>query len=280
MSVAKRVTRIETSLTPLQAVLLWLTEVLPLDIDTFLEKLTKCPEHEDPRRKIQEKVAKAVRARCNKQIMTPAEAMNAEFQARKQAAFLFMLVIDLHIAVLGECRFGPWLILIDNLRRMQLQLREEGECPASLMKKITAMVELATEVNKECLGDKSVWDALLARLLLLREAIAAISQKYFEGRPVLVAGAKTLLDESIEELRSLALAGKESQPQFTVDLAALESSIRDQVVHTVEALVVGTEANVLEGLGQSGVAWKLRRQHATAVAERRISLCEARARTT
>ena len=67
--------------------MLWLTEVLPLDIDTFLEKLTKCPEHEDPRRKIQEKVAKAVRARCNKQIMTPAEAIEAEFQAANRLPF-------------------------------------------------------------------------------------------------------------------------------------------------------------------------------------------------
>ena len=278
MSVAKRLTRIETLLTPQQAVLLWLTEVRPLDLDTFLEKLKRYSEHEDPMHKIPEMMAEAARASCNKQIMTPAEAMYAEFQVRKQAAFLLMLVINLHIAVLEECTLGLWLILIDNLRRGLLQLREEGECPPSLMTKITAMAELAAAINEECLGDKSVWDAL-ARLLLLQEAIAAISKKYFDGRPVLVAGARTLLDESIEKLRSLALA-KQSQPQFTVAVAALESTIRDQVVHAVEALVVGTEAEVLERLGQWGAAWKRRRQHATAVAERRISMCKTRARTT
>jgi len=202
VSVAKRLTRIETSLTPLQAVLLWLTEVLPLDLDTFLEKLKRYSEHEDPKRKILEMVAKAARASCNKQIMTPAEAMYAEFQACKQAAFLFMLVIDLHIAVGEERSPGLWLILIDKLRRAQLQLREEGEFPASLMKEITATAELATEIKKEFLGDKSVWDAL-ARLLLLQEAIAAISQKYFDGRPLLVAGARSLLDALVEKLRSL-----------------------------------------------------------------------------
>jgi len=258
--------------------LLWLTEVRPLDLDTFLEKLKRYSEHEDPMHKIPEMMAEAARASCNKQIMTPAEAMYAEFQVRKQAAFLLMLVINLHIAVLEECTLGLWLILIDNLRRGLLQLREEGECPPSLMTKITAMAELAAAINEECLGDKSVWDAL-ARLLLLQEAIAAISKKYFDGRPVLVAGARTLLDESIEKLRSLALA-KQSQPQFTVAVAALESTIRDQVVHAVEALVVGTEAEVLERLGQWGAAWKRRRQHATAVAERRISMCKTRARTT
>jgi len=185
------------------------------------------------------------------------------------------------MAVLEECLSGRWLISIDNLRRAQLQLREEGECPPSLMQKITALAEFVTEVNKECLDDKSVGDAL-ARLLLLREAIAAISKKYFDGRPVLVAGAERSLNERIQELQSLALAGKKSQPPSSaaVDLAALESSISDQVVPAVEALVVRTEADVLERLGQWEAAYKLRRQHATSVAERRISLCASRAGTT
>ena len=112
------------------------------------------------------------------------------------------------------------------------------------------------------------------RTWLLREAIAAISQKYFDGRPVLVAGARRCLDERIEELRSSARARKEPQPQFTVAVDP------DQVVRVVEALVVRTEAEVLKRLDQREAAYKLRRQHATAVAERRISLCASRAGTT
>jgi hypothetical protein len=205
--------------------------------------------------------AKAVRKSLNEKMMTPAEAMNAEFQARKQTAFLFMLVINLHIAVVSRCSFGRWLTLIEDFHRLQLH----------------GIVEFAEAVNKNCFDDLSA-SVALARLLLLRNTIAAISNKYFDGHRVLVVGAESRLKESIQELQSLVLVGKESQPPSSaaVDLTALESGIKQHVPEEVEALVVETEAEVLEDLNQRGAAGKLRRQHATAVAERRIAMCEPR----
>jgi hypothetical protein len=260
VNIAKRLARIETSLRPLQAVLLWLTEVQLLDLDTFWEKLTKCPAHEHPKVRIPERAAKAVRKSLNEKMMTPEEAMNAEFQARKQTAFLFMLVINLHIAVVSRCSFGQWLTLIEDFNRLQLH----------------GIVEFAETVNQNCFDNLSA-SVALARLLLLRQIIAAISEKYFDGHQVLIVGAESRLNESIQELQSLVLAGKEAQPPSSaaVDLA-LESGIKQHVSEEVEALVVKTEAEVLEDLNHRGAAGKLRRQHATAVAERRISVCQPR----
>jgi hypothetical protein len=277
VSIEKRLTKIETSLRPLEAVLLWLTEVLPLDINTFSEKLTKCPPHEDPAVRIPEMVAKAVRECFNEQTMTPAAARDAEFQARRQTAFLFKLVINLHIALLQRYSLGQWLIATVCLHGFQ---QDDAQCPPPRVGRLADLVELAEEINKNCLGDPSVLEALVL-MLLLRETAAAISNQYFDGHRVLVAGAERSLNECIRELQSLVLAGKKSQPPLSAaGLAALESRIKLHVPQEVKALVVSTEAEVLECLGQWEAAWKLRQQHAAAVAERRISLCASRARIT
>jgi hypothetical protein len=259
-------------LRPKEAVRLWLKQMQPLDVGSFLERLTNCPASEDPKVRIPEMAAKAVRKSLNEKMMTPAEAMNAEFQARKQAGFLLMLVINLHLLVLGEYFVSQWLEMIERWHRLQLQLQEEWT--PLLLKKLAGIIESAAELNKMCAGNHSVLDEL-ARLSLLRETAAAISKRYFDDQPVLVAGAETRLTARIQELQSLVLADKECQTQSSVavELAALESSIKERVPQAVEALVVNTEALVLERLGQWEAAWKLRQQHATRVVESRISMC-------
>jgi hypothetical protein len=54
VSCARRLARIETSLTPKQAVLLWLKEVQQFDPDEYRERVMRAPLHEAPQVRIPE----------------------------------------------------------------------------------------------------------------------------------------------------------------------------------------------------------------------------------
>ena len=92
MSFTKRLTRVETSLTPKQAVLLWLKEVQQLDPNEFDEKVFTGPMHEAPRVRIPEMAEKAVRDSLSKKGMKPESVSEAALEAWKQADFMLVLV--------------------------------------------------------------------------------------------------------------------------------------------------------------------------------------------
>ena len=257
MSIEKRLTRIETSLTPEQAVLLWLKEVQPQDLDTFLTY----PAHEPPIIRVSEMAARAVRERLQKQEMAPASIQHAERAAAEKAAFLVMIVRALHHHVALACQFAAQAIFIDGL---DSQRREKLDPPlaeklAPIWRLLDNLVELGYFYPPPVLR-------ALARIWEAQQVITKISEKYFDGHPVLNAGVEGHLNQSLERLQSRALALKDSKlpSSITVDLVKLESRIKGQSL-VIEGKGVAIESEVLKGFGHWVDAEKLLQQHYDAV---------------
>ena len=225
MSLAKRLTKIETSLTPMQVALVWLKKVRQLDLNTFLDN----SKNEDPMVRIPEMAATAVRENHNTQATIPGFAQYAEFEARRQAGFLVTLVINLHNVVITECARAQLLLVPGLLHAAEVELYRAGARIDEPVRPSQAASRLAER---------------LGQLWLLRATIAEISRRYYDGHPLLVAGAESHLNEYIQALEALAHAdrGAELPP---LDLVALESSLKQYVPAQVQQQVLWADAQVL-----------------------------------
>lgn len=267
MSVAKRLARIETSLTPKQAVLLWLKEAQQFDSDEYAEKIFTAPTHEAPRNRVPRMAEEAVRGSLAKTAMEPKLIAKAELEAWKQADSLVVLVLNLNEQVQLDSRqsFPQLAFLWVQLRWMAEQHDEHG-------------VFNATEW-----GD---WRELLINTLvrtrLLRATIAAISERYYDSHSVLLHDHESSLDlcnQGAEQLVSAYNNLEGLLPCWTaIDLAALQSSIEAQVPVAVGEQMVDAEAKTLQAIGEWKAACDLREPYALARIERRRSsrsVCKA-----
>jgi hypothetical protein len=96
VSSAKRLARIESSLTPKQAVLLWLKEAQQFDITEYSEKILNAPLSDAPRVRFPKMAEEAVRDSLRKKGMKPEWIARAEREAWKQADSLVVLVLNLN----------------------------------------------------------------------------------------------------------------------------------------------------------------------------------------
>jgi hypothetical protein len=246
MTLRQRLARIQTSLTPKQAVLLWLKEVQHLENDDFLEKSCKCPMHEAPRVRVPEMAAKAVRDSLSTKGTKPELIARAELEAWKQADFLVVLVLKLNEEVLQNCQqSSPYLAFLwVQLRWMGAQFDEHG-------------VFNATEWDhwRELLIDT------LSRMWVLRATITAVSEQYYDCHSVLLLDQESSLNQCIEGAEVLAKVYNNLEgigPSWTaIDLVTLQSSIEAQVPATVCERVAGAKASTLRAIGEWKAAWDL-----------------------
>lgn len=257
MSLAKRLRKIETSLTPKQALLLWLKEAQELGVIEHLEKSFKSPAHELPRARLTEMVGKAVRESLCKQGLKRELIVHAEQEARKQTYFLIVLVRDLQQAVDLECLLNaPYIVLLyEKLKRMLEQFTQCDSFEAVMW---------------------DMWRAVLIRRLCamwrLRQTIMDISERYFDNHPLLFPeDTSTLedqihsLEESIKHYNSL----EAELPVWTaIDVDALASSVREQVVEEVSERVANAKSTTLRDFGESEAAWKIVEPYALAHLEK------------
>jgi len=250
MTLRQRLARIETSLTPKQAVLLWLKEALQFESDDLFAKSVKGPIHEAPRVRVPEMAAKAVRDSLRKKSLKPESVARAELEARKQADFLIVLVIKLNEEVRLNClHSSPHLAFLSvQLRWMRARFAEHG-------------VFNATEWGH--------WRELhidtLTRMWVLRATIAAVSEQYYDSHSVLFSDRESSLNQHIQDAEALAKVYNNLEgivPAWTaIDLATLQFSIEEQVPAAVGELVAGAQANVLQVLGDWKAAWDLEQPH-------------------
>jgi len=257
MSLAKRLQRIETLLTPKQAVLLWLQETQQLGVVEFLEKSFKSPIHEAPRVRITELVAKAVRESLCKQGMKAELIVHAEQEARKQTDFLIVLIRDLGRDVELECTLNaPYIMLLHE--------------------KFGRLLEHLTQLDRFESKAWELWRTVLLRRLgdmwQLRETIVAISERYFERHPLLFPEDANKLDQHIHCLEKLTKYYNRLEgglPAWTaIDVDALVSSSREQVLEEVAERVADAKSRVLRDLGESEAAWKIVEPYALASLEK------------
>ena len=257
MSLAKRLRKVETSLTPKQAVLLWLKEEQKLGFIERVDKLLKSPAHELPRARITELVGKTVRENLSKQGMNPKLSMQAEREARKRTDVLIVLVRDLQRDVHLVCTLNaPYVVL--------------------LFEKLKRMLEHFTEHERFDATSWQLWRAILTQRLsemwLYREAITEISQRYFDHHPLLFPEDAHRFDLQIQGLEQLvqhynSLEG--GLPEWTaIDSDGIVSFIREQVLAEVEERLANAKSTTLEDFGEREAAWKLREPYVLAMLKR------------
>lgn len=266
MSQEKRVKRIETSLTPKQAVLLWLKESQQLGLVAYTEKQFNSPMHEAPRTQLTETVGSAVSEKLRKQ------GMKAQFiscfarQARKETDFLIVLAMDLQNEVHHECVVNePYFML--------------------LWEKLKRMLEHLTLQNR---FEPEIWElwrgVLILRLrtlLLLRDILGAISERYFDHQPLLFREETTDFEAHIRALEELVKhynCLKGGIPVWTaIEFNTRVSEFKEQVAYGMRRRVANAKSTTLRDFGESEEAWKMVQPYALAsLAQLRASTLKSR----
>ena len=243
MNFAKRLTRIETSLTPKQAVLLWLKETLPLGRDDWTVRAWRAPLHETPRFRISLMVEKAVRDSLGKKGLKPEFIARVALEAQKEADFLFVLIRNVRDDVASD----------SLLRGIQLLL---------LCEKLDRMLEHFVEHER---FDPEAWDKWQAALINTitplwqqRAIIAAISARFYDQHPILFAEEENGLEQDIRMAEALATQYNSLEgglPSWTaLDLIALQSSVEAEVPAAVDRRVIFARASSLRDFGEEEAA--------------------------
>ncbi len=190
MTLARRLERIESRLTPRQAVLLWLKEAQEEfeDFRQYQAVLAEAPRSADPLIQIPNRVAKAVRESL-KYSREEEEIARFELGARRQTSFLFALLLILNRQLVvngpGDCL---WINLLEEQTlRMGLQWRDHDRI------------------------DREKWKlwrenliALRCDLWRLKATVEAVSLRYFGGSQILFSKQEWDLNERIARTEFLA----------------------------------------------------------------------------
>ncbi len=236
MRIANRLRRIETALTPQQAVLLWLAEAQRDDFGTLVQKINRAPRETHPRVRLPEMVAKSVRERLDLKIMTPLEVECAEREARRQTDLLIVLAGNLFSCLNLECLLALLSIVVLGQSFWALQVDVGAPPPPAGW---DAWRDLLTET--------------LIHVWRIEDATAEILDNYFGGHAILPAGMQDRLYQCVKEAEELAhrynaLEGKVAG-WTAFDLAGLRCSVHIEGTLLVEALSGRAEDEVQKALG-------------------------------
>jgi hypothetical protein len=257
VSQVKRLQRIEASLTPKQAVLLWLHESHQLGLIGYIEKSFNSPIHEAPRTRLTEMVGKAVRESLCKRGTKRDLIEIAVREARKQTDFLIVLTNDLRKEVSLECELDkPYIVL--------------------LYEKFERMLERFVDHNK---FDRTGWQRWRALLILrishmwrLKETVLALSERYFDHHPLLFPEDACTLDRHVHELEKLVKYNNSLKGELPawifIDRDALTSAIQEQTAAEVAEHVANAWSATLSDFGEAEAAWKSVEPYAVAALNR------------
>lgn len=184
MTLKKRVERIETSLTPKQAVLLFLKQILDLGLEGYIRMIWL--DRKKPRELVSSAVENAIRQNLAGSSRQTVSRIVRE--AKYQVDVLMLLIFNLHARVQSEC----WL----NLPYQVL-----------LLEQFCRMLREFAHEEKFQLEKWNSWRALLIGRLLrmrqLKETVAIISAKHFDRHQLLFAKHEQRLNRAIVFLEEL-----------------------------------------------------------------------------
>jgi hypothetical protein len=245
VTLSKRLQRIETSLTPTQAVLLWLKEMLDLGQERYWEKLSADPSN--PRVVVLKMVADAIRENLSEPPKKMEELEQAVRAGQKQADMRIMLVLNLHDHVRSECRPNEAYanLLVEKYRRMLQDFTYHGKFESE---------------------DWDSWRALLIERLIcmrqLKETVVSIGTKYYDGHPLLFANDEDDLNYEIGFLEDLTKSYsrlKDKLPAWQpINIDAQLSSLREHVEALVALRVDIATAKTLNDFGEPEASRELR----------------------
>jgi hypothetical protein len=251
VSSRKRLERIESSVTPKQAVLLWLKEVQQFDLNEYWEKIVNAPLSEAPRVRVPKMAEKAVRDSLSKKGMKPALIARAEWEARKQADSLVVLVLNLN-------------------HQVQQNALQNGPRLAYLWVKMQWLGEQFDEHDVFNAEEWGTWRTVLidtlARMWLLRATIATVSEQHYDNHSVLFPDQASDLIQCIQSAEFMANLYNDLEgglPSWTaIDLAALQSLTDAQVPAAVSERLADAKAAALQAVGEWSAAHDLRKRYA------------------
>lgn len=243
MTLRKRLQKIETSLTPKEAVFLWLKEMLELSHETYVEKMFADPRN--PRVLVARTVGEAIRENLSDPPLEPELLEQAVRKAQKEADMLIVLLLDLHDHVRSKC----------ELNSVQAQVVDER-----------FMHLLQTYVYEgrfePCKWDS--WRALLSDNLIamrqLRETVASISDSYYDSHPLLFAADEEKLNGVIVRLEDLTNdynSWQNTLPDWKPIYTDAHPSLAEHYDALVALRVSTAQAKTLKDFGETEAARKL-----------------------
>lgn len=242
MSPRKRLQKIETSLPPVEAVLLLLKEMLELGRERYLEELSA--DGRNPRVVLAKMIGEALRENFIHPTR-PELREEAVREAQKQGDMRLVLALNLHDYVRDKLSVAHVELLEERFVRLSVQSCYVGHQPRSW----------------------ELWRAQLTERfiekLCLKEAVEAIAVKYYHGHALLFTADEDLLNSQIACLQELVndynkvlgcLPGAEP-----IDVGALSSVIAENAELQIENFVVLARAKTLMMFGEERAADELLR---------------------
>jgi hypothetical protein len=240
MSPHNRLRRIETSLPPIEAVLLWLAEMLELGQERYSEEMLADP------RNLRVLLAKMIGDAIRENVihaMKPEVLDQAVREAQKQGDMRMVLVLNLHEHVRGKLNVAHTDLLEERYTRILLQTSVVGHQPKSWD-----------------LWRAQLTDSLIEKLCL-KKIVESISVKYYRGHALLFEADEDLLNAQIARLDDLMKdynTLKVYLPDFKpIDLEALSLVIAEHAELQVENLVALARAKTLAMFGEEQAAREL-----------------------
>ena len=229
----KRLDKVEGSLTPKQAALLWLQEARQFpDSTAYSRSLKDGPGAAFPLPTMERQVEASVRSAMKGQPRREVDA--AVTRACRDVVFLFKLVTTANIQWYETERalFMGQLAVVSMLGRL---LDHKADATAK-GKQHNAYVEHARMVVR-------LLESFLGEVLSLRAAFTAVGERFFDGEPILFAKAAADIDELVGSLGETGTLYNDAVGEL---LARKHPELRVMTVAEMEATVVKVVPDLAE----------------------------------
>lgn len=266
MTQERRLDKIENSLTPIQAVILWLQEIQQYrNVVEYVQYLRGQPESAAPITRITRQIDLTVRESMKGR---PREVVeNAVHQAVRDVCFLIKLHHKVNFKVLENQK--AWTLMVALLAEMQNRMLTEATFHKVLRDKkirINREMRIWTRKRDQNAIDFQVWQGATARFLVelysFRDTAAFINRHYFDGHIILFPDSEPCVADLIEETEKLVgmfndLCMEEQARRYRIDLEVIQKGISDSSKAQTTYLVDMAKAEALDAMGEDRAATEL-----------------------
>ena len=234
----KRLTRIETSLSPKQAVLLWLRqEHHGRTSMEYLRDMFQQPPSARPRARVETQVVDAIRAAMKGQ--EAARIHQAMRQGQMYADFLILLVSRTNSVIMDDsrCRWLQIALLHEQLRNAALS----GHDAKALNKWAVRLRGVVTDV------------------CALQAASELIRDRYFDGECILLKDAIEDLQQQAKIVQTMMhnhdrVVIEAGQPEFATDSDKLQKTVNELASQRADFIVALAKSKTLDDFGEEETA--------------------------
>ncbi len=253
----RRLSKIESSLTPKQAVLLWMEEAHQHDsLFQYVASIKDGPDNAWPLYRLSEQAEASTRANMKGQPRGDVE--RAVRLAVRESYFLFHIHQQMNRRLMEEGR--AHFLQAQVLAALLNHLYHDAECGRpqdrnrpSLKKRRTQWAFCAREFLRE--------------LFTLEKAAGAISDRYFDGHPVLWPKIRNTLDDLIEttlgfaELFAISFPSRRRKSVEQIDAVAISHEAAEAAPDLQAYIVDMAKAEVLDSMGEGQAAAEIVKRH-------------------